>query len=620
MLFKDNGNYFKDLFSFPADSSGKYHGGFAGFTMTDVEHVSDFKAVNDKFKPDVNSSDGGFFVDSFTYTPFVDYSQVGEGGDSRVGVYSDQFLNDYNSGKYNDPDAQVDKHRRTLTSTLYELGNLKKDLEDAKIAFREAVAQQDRKIYIYTLCEHLATLFAKLSNIRMSHEIYGFKHPHAQWEGILALDIFYNLLYREIDAKYPFDDRFMNMNPMQRRPLVRATPKSYVVMDDGRKLFLNSEDGSCAWDNNGGSTTPASGLEWMLDETSDKFVYIWDSNLWSEYYGNSQKISDTRKECTTPRGVLTKMWNIVNGLEYKWEAYLGEHDDDDGDYKWFEQSGKVYSHWTDKSLFTKYANLHLGRAYEVMSGREYFVLTNQGHEGDTYTKPDFSDVSDKRTLLNKMMKSGFKALIDAFSVVQNEHLFNVFNSKSKSIEEFAPANVSQYSQSQCAIAIERVFSGIYKYLQFKSTTSETFQRHINIDSGYKYLTTDSFKKSDHELKYYYYPEDESAGIKPYLKYLKKLNEYVNSSASGSGIGLTTDEKAVLGEFCNVLSKETLDWLDKEWDLCPLLNRLQNSDELHPRELSAKFASRDANGLMDGDSSSQTTYTLILQFDIYGFMD
>lgn len=98
-----------------------------------------------------------------------------------------------------------------------------------------------------------------------------------------------------------------------------------------------------------------------------------------------------------------------------------------------------------------------------------------------------------------------------------------------------------------------------------------------------------------------------------------MNEYVNSTASGAGIGLTADEKAVLGEFCNVLYKETLEWLNEEWDLCPLLNRLQNSDELYPRESSAKLASRSANGLTDDGSSSQT-HTLILQFNIYGFMD
>ncbi len=143
-LFKDGKNYFKGLFSFPTYGNGDYHGGFAGFTMEDVERVSDFGAINEKFKPEVNSSLGGFFVDSFTYTPFVDYSQVGEGGDPRVGVYSDQFLTDYNTGKYNDPNFQVDKYRHTLSSNLYELGNLKKDLEDAKVAFRNAVKSPTR--------------------------------------------------------------------------------------------------------------------------------------------------------------------------------------------------------------------------------------------------------------------------------------------------------------------------------------------------------------------------------------------------------------------------------------------------------------------------------------------
>ncbi len=75
VLFNDGGdNYFKGLFSFPKDDNGDYHGGFSGFKMDDVEHVSDFDVVNERFNPDSNASLGGFFVDSFTYTPFVDYS------------------------------------------------------------------------------------------------------------------------------------------------------------------------------------------------------------------------------------------------------------------------------------------------------------------------------------------------------------------------------------------------------------------------------------------------------------------------------------------------------------------------------------------------------------------
>lgn len=248
-FFANNGNYFKELFAFPADGNGKYNGGFAGFTMDEKSMPGIYEVVNDKFQPgdasdaSANCNVGGFFIDSFTYTPFVDYSQVGEGGDDRIGVYSDTFLNDYNTGKYDVRDNQVDKNRnKHMSSNLYTLMNLKKDLEDAKVAFRNAISLGDglnKQVYIYTLCEHLASLFAKLSNVRMSHGIYGLKHPHAQWEGILALDVWYNLLYREIDAKYPFDENCLNRNPMQRRKFSVDDGQKYVMMDDGSKMWLD---------------------------------------------------------------------------------------------------------------------------------------------------------------------------------------------------------------------------------------------------------------------------------------------------------------------------------------------------------------------------------------------
>lgn len=232
-----------------------------------------------------------------------------------TGIYSDQFLTDYNTGVYDVKENQVDKNRHTLTSKLYELGNLKKDLEDAKDRFRNIVLEQDEKAYIYTFCEHLASLFAKLSNIRMCHEVYGFKHPHTQWEGILALDIWYQLLYRQIDAQYPFDDRYMNMNPHKQN-----------------------------------------------DE--------WDSELWQTYKDNSNLIRDRRRENTTPRGVLKKICRLVRGLE----GYRRQVTAYTSDFDWFEQKGKVYSSFDGYSRFTRYTNLHLGRAYEVMSGREYCEL------------------------------------------------------------------------------------------------------------------------------------------------------------------------------------------------------------------------------------------------------
>ena len=53
-----------------------------------------YKTINDKF------ASGEYFIDSFTYSPFIDYSLAGEGGDSKVGIYADDFLTDYNYGRY----------------------------------------------------------------------------------------------------------------------------------------------------------------------------------------------------------------------------------------------------------------------------------------------------------------------------------------------------------------------------------------------------------------------------------------------------------------------------------------------------------------------------------------
>jgi hypothetical protein len=55
-----------------------------------------------------------------------------------------------------------------------------------------------------------------------------------------------------------------------------------------------------------------------------------------------------------------------------------------------------------------------------MTGKEYFELTGKGLSNGKYVKPKFSDVTDeveRRNLLDKMLESGFKTLIDAFSVV-----------------------------------------------------------------------------------------------------------------------------------------------------------------------------------------------------------
>ena len=110
-------------------------------------------------------------------------------------------------------------------------------------------------------------------------------------------------------------------------------------------------------------------------------------------------------------------------------------------------------------MFTKYVNLHLGRAYDVMTGKEYCELAEVEGTIDentgkiTYVKPRFSNVPvssvypdemTQRHLLDLMVESGFKALLDAFAVVQNEHLFNVFNSNIKVVEEFNETNARYY--------------------------------------------------------------------------------------------------------------------------------------------------------------------------------
>jgi len=195
MDIEGGSNYFKKLFKFtPTSHSEQFTNGYNKIELKDAPYYN------------VEWS-GEFFVDSFTYTPFIDYSQTEyeEGGwqsidRARTGVYADDFLNDYNCCRYNESYtgprrvAQVDVDRHDLSSNMFALRNLEKDIYEAKIGFRDAIdrdADQDAKVYIYTFCEHLAKLFAKLSNIRMCHEIYGLKHPHRQWEGILALDIWY---------------------------------------------------------------------------------------------------------------------------------------------------------------------------------------------------------------------------------------------------------------------------------------------------------------------------------------------------------------------------------------------------------------------------------------------
>lgn len=95
-----------------------------------------------------------------------------------------------------------------------------------------------------------------------------------------------------------------------------------------------------------------------------------------------------------------------------------------------------------------------------MSAKDYCELMGLPSSVDgKYIKPAYDgDVKEK------MLEAGCRALEDAFSVLKAKNVFNIFNSGFNKIEGFNIDNADQYSQSQCAIVIERVFSELYKYL------------------------------------------------------------------------------------------------------------------------------------------------------------
>ena len=103
--------------------------------------------------------------------------------------------------------------------------------------------------------------------------------------------------------------------------------------------------------------------------------------------------------------------------------------------------------------------------------------------------------------------------------------------------------------------IERIFSELYKYLQFKSTTNETFPSHINIDSGYKYLKTESIMRSENSKTVAYF--DDRGGTPSYLAYLGGIRKYLSDTSSI----LTSDEKTVLEAVLDeILAKTDPDWV------------------------------------------------------------
>lgn len=118
-------------------------------------------------------------------------------------------------------------------------------------------------------------------------------------------------------------------------------------------------------------------------DVDENYAYIWDKDVWEALSGSALDIRENRSDCVTPRGVLKKIYGIVmtagSTIDYKIHRPTGGWDEDnpvpveERDFDWFHQRGKVYSD-RSKSDFTKYANLHLGLAYELMSAKDYHFL------------------------------------------------------------------------------------------------------------------------------------------------------------------------------------------------------------------------------------------------------
>ena len=240
--------------------------------------------------------------------------------------------------------------------------------------------------------------------------------------------------------------------------------------------------------------------------------------------------------------------------------------------------------------------LHRGEQNPVQPEEGQYVkdlLTEPEDETDAQRE---ERLSTKLARMARMVDCGYDALYDAFCVLRNEHVFNIYNSNGNGcIEEFNPNNANYYSQAQCAIVIERVFSRLYKYLKFKSTTFETFQRHFNVDMGYKYLDPESILNSEANRDFYYHDSD---AVK-YIRYLDKLKTYTGDESDSdevknakeeylkNTIGLSNSEVEVLKNFVRILSLQVRRYIlndSQDWNLCPFCLRDRDASKVEPRSV------------------------------------
>ena len=116
--------------------------------------------------------------------------------------------------------------------------------------------------------------------------------------------------------------------------------------------------------------------------------------MWTYFNGKAHDIASHRRDYVQPRGVLEQMYQFIQLTNVQTSIISSFQD---GDFPWFYQPGKVYSD-SDKSVYSKYTNLHIGLAYERMSPEDYYLLMgNDISEIDDnrfYVKPGWSDLPD----------------------------------------------------------------------------------------------------------------------------------------------------------------------------------------------------------------------------------
>lgn len=98
----------------------------------------------------------------------------------------------------------------------------------------------------------------------------------------MALDIWYNFLYRKIDSEYAFDDSIRN-NPMSRllvrtgeTPIDGIDQNAKIVSYYGDLFILNGYDDTTKEKGLANEINGSKTLTWMRDRDFPNHVLIWD--------------------------------------------------------------------------------------------------------------------------------------------------------------------------------------------------------------------------------------------------------------------------------------------------------------------------------------------------------